>query len=233
MRSFSALLLLLVSPLCMASVLYVGPINLTGSGSFYDPDPGEIGEGMVGSLGLALSASGSNGTDSVSIGVSNINADNALAALGPGLIPIIGSTFGFSADTSQCLTGYTVVPTIQCSATIDGITGIGAFTNLGGGDGTVQVFAIVFFGGPGGFPQPGALLAQAEVSVYSDFTSVLLLSADPNIPRFQSTFVLQDTPEPSAVFTGLIGIVAFAVLRRFYHKLGLLKSLHLQMDPLP
>ena len=229
-----ALLMLIVSPLCTvcvsASVLDVGPIYLTGSGSFYDPDLGG-GEGLMGTLGLQLSATGSNGADSVSLNVSDVELLVGLEDIGGGFSvfsgPAIGSSLSFSASVGQCLEGYSsVYSTVQCSASIDGVTGIGSFTNLGGGDGIVQVFADIpatnyFFE-----PTAGPLLAQAEIISNTEFTSVT--PGLPNSQEFQSTFALtspdpppdpaadpaaDSTPEPSAGIMGFIGVAALACLR--------------------
>jgi hypothetical protein len=100
---------------------------------------------------------------------------------------------------------------VQCNATIDGISGLGAFTNLGGGIGIVQVYAIENLAA---FPSAGPLLAEAEVIAYSDFiTSVSTAPPNsPGDPRFLSTFILQ-SPEPSAGVMGLIGIAVVAGVR--------------------
>ncbi len=213
MRFFHAMLLLAGSQLCTvrlsADVLMVGPIYINGTGSMYDPDRA-FGEGFPGTEGFALSASGSNGTDFVSIAVSDVDLDVSGGPAPP--MPSVGSRLAFSATTAECQLGASVGPPypVQCFANIDGVMGIGSFTNLGGGLGTLQVYALE---NPSSLLGP--LLAQAEVITYSDFiTSVSTAPPNsPGNPTFLSTFVLQATPEPSAWGMGLIGIAALAVLR--------------------
>jgi len=214
MKFLTVLAASLVCSVCAsASVLQVGPITLTGSGSFYDPDPGEIGEGFPGTLGLALNASGSNSVDSVSIHVYNINMCCSYYPPVSG-IPSLGSTIVFSAGVSSCLIGFSIVGIVECPATIDGITGVGAFTGLGGGMGTVQVYAALNCASQFGC-QAGALLAQADVVTYSDvITSVSTAPLNsPDNPKFVSTFILQPAPEPSTLALGLLGLAVLAGLR--------------------
>ncbi len=205
-----ALLMLVVSSLCApcvwAGVLNVGPIVLTGSGSFYSPD-GDLG-GSFGTAGVTFAADGSTGTDSVSITVAvNLGPYDAPP-------PSVGSTRGFSADTTTCLEGGFAYPTLLCNATIDGISGVGAFSGIGSG-GVVQVFALENLAGCGQLdcPSAGALLAQAEVYSYLDFTSVTGCCFD----NFDDTFVLlasvpQPIPEPSTGGVGFIGVAVLAGL---------------------
>src|ERR1700733_837656 len=206
MRLFGAMLVLVGSPMCWASVLEVGPIYINGSGSLYDPDPVE---GLVGSVGTTFSAFGSNGTDSVSI----------LAAIEPSPyvpMPSVGSSVSFSATTGPCLEGFSsFIPQEQCNANIDGIMGLAAFTNIGGGMGIVQVYALEDLGSLCMACAAGPLLAQAEVVTYSGvITSVSTAPPNsPSDPRFFSTFVLQ-SPEPSAGVMGLMGIAVLAGFRR-------------------
>ena len=206
--SVCALLVLGVSLLCaprvLASTLYVGPVYLSGAGSFYDPVLA-VAEGLEGSVGMTLSATGSNGVDSVSISVSEVDQGGYIG------FPVVGSTMAFSAGIGQCMDGFSSLwPSVQCTATIDGITGIGSFTNLGGGAGIVQVYQEVV-NPPYLFPQPGPLLAQAEVMSYATITSVTPVFAGSQ--EFQSTFELgSGTPEPSTGIMGLIGVVALVCL---------------------
>jgi hypothetical protein len=139
-----------------ASPLVIGPISLTGSGTLSDPDySGYGGEGFAG-LGLVLHASGSNGADQVSIDTMDIELtgqdffqdiylQNMTFDAGP---------FGPNA----CVVGVSAYNV--CYATIDGITGFGAFS-IGGGGGLIQVFADLH---PGQFNDyPGPLLAEAQI----------------------------------------------------------------------
>jgi hypothetical protein len=148
---------LLFVPRASAGTLFVGPIDLTGAGSFYDPDPA-LGEGLPGTVGVAFSASGSNGADSVSISVSEVDQGGYIG------FPIVGSTMRFSAGLNGCLVGFSsIFPSLQCVATIDGITGIGSFTNLGGGAGIVQVYQEMT--GPPecrGCPEAGPMLGRPK-----------------------------------------------------------------------
>ena len=215
---FCALAILAAFPLCVlrvsASPLYVGPILLTGAGNFGDPDLA-LGEGLPGTVGMALSAFGSNGVDWVSLLVSEVDQGGFIG------FPSVGSTMQFSADLSQCMAGFSnIFPSLQCAATIDGISGIGSFANLGGGVGVVQVFAST----PGppmcrGCPQPGPLLAEAEVISYATFMSVTPSGYG---PEFQSAFALDapnveldssGVPEPSTGILALIGVAALVCLR--------------------
>jgi hypothetical protein len=118
MRFSLCCFLLVGSPLCWASVLEVGPIFINGSGSLYDPDHG-VGEGFPGTEGTAFSAFGSNGTDSVSITVFEIDLVPQLP------MPSVGSSLALSAATITCLVGSSsVMNTVQCVVNIDGITAL-------------------------------------------------------------------------------------------------------------
>ena len=155
---------------------------------------------------MAFSASGSNGADSVSLSVSEVDQGGIRG------YPAVGSTMAFSAGIGQCMDGFSSVwPSVQCTATIDGITGIGSFTNLGGGAGIVQVYQAVTIP-PYIFPEPGPMLAQAEVISYATIVSVT--PAFIGSEEFQSSFALDSSvPEPSTGIMGLIGAVALACLR--------------------
>ena len=208
MRSLSLLLTVVVSPLC-ASVISVGPINLSGGGTLSDPDYASYGgEGLAG-LGLILHASGTNGNDSISIDTRDIE----LTPSDANYFQDLGLTnLVFDAGLSQCAVGLSQLADF-CNVSIDGITGYGSFTNLGGGNGIVQVFGMV---GTPQFPYPGPLLAQAQVFSAAEIMSVtygLGGSYCPTCPAGTgsslATFAILPVPEPA---TGLLGLVAIAAL---------------------
>src|SRR5579859_4637061 len=132
MRSLSILWMVVVSPLC-ASVIEVGPINLSGGGTLSDPDWASYGGEGFGGLGLVLHASGSNGADWVSIDTRDIE----LAPSDANYFQDLGLTsLVFDAGLNQCAVGLSQLAD-YCNVSIDGITGYGSFTNLGGGNGIV------------------------------------------------------------------------------------------------
>ena len=203
-------------------MLYVGPIFLTGSGSLYDPDPAPYGgEGIPGSRGVTFQASGSNGTDSVSINMGDLPLGFDLGML----LPIVGDGTSVSASAPMCIQGP-FMTVLVCNAVIDGIGGLGAFTNIGGGIGWVQVYAIEDIPNVPRGIFPGPLLAQAEVISDAIFTSVTPGAPDDNGPpiEFQSTFDIVSSPEPSTGVMGFIGVAALACL-------GLRKILRTQKQP--
>jgi len=200
--------LLTALPLC-ASVLEVGPISLTGSGTLTDPDCAPYGGECLGGLGLVINASGTNGIDTVSIN----SRDVELTA------NIDGQDFyltnmSFDEGVNQCFLDFSYVVDL-CGVTIDGITGIGAF-HLGGPNGLVQVYS----------PTTLALLAEAQiVNTEIQLTSVTYgpghvycPTCPPGDGSFTATFAVvdpqADAPEPGTVTLGLIGLAALCHLRR-------------------
>src|SRR5580692_2647722 len=126
MRSLSAWLVFAVAPffscLLAADVLFVNDtINLSGSGSVGTADCCcGTGEGFSGSVEYSLTASGSNGTDSVYLYVIDVT-------IPPLALPMADP---LTAGLDQCMDGESFQP--LCSAAIDGVVGYGGFTNLGG-----------------------------------------------------------------------------------------------------
>ena|SRR5579872_4711652 len=179
-----------------ASVLEVGPIALTGSGTFFGPDWAPYGGEGIGGQGVIFSASGSNGADSVSITTRDIEVD---------LTPLSKPLF---TPSVPCVYRF-VIASPLCDVTIDGITGYGNFTRIGGGSGLLQVFAVE----PGSW-ENGPLLAEAQIISYVHLTGVTAWK-DPTRPTqeygFRTTFdISTHNPEPATmllVFVGLLCIV--------------------------
>lgn len=218
---------LMILPLCLsASVFETSEIvNLTGGGSLSNPDGAPYGGQGFGGLGLWFSASGSNGVDTVSIYTSQdfpLRSDDILHN-------VYLTNLRFNS-LGSCLAGIysdSVYP--ACPATINGISGYGTFSNLGGGIGLVQVYEFPRYTRP--FSTfPGPLLAEAEVFSRAQVTSVsygvgsYLCPTCPPFPgcvycpagqgRFNATFALMadppddppgisSVPEPS---TGILGL---------------------------
>jgi len=194
-----SLLTLTFSARASASVLDIGVIDLIGTGSFTSRSLGLDGDPP----GFSVSAIGSNGTDFLSI-----EADIQLfSGLVPGLFSselppsVVGEAFTFS--------GYCWIqgdPSPLCSVSIDGITGLGEFTDIGGSAGLVQVFAYTYVSTIG--PLPGALLAQAEVETYGFVTSSTATTFPPP-GLYSGTFEL--IPEPA---TAPLAFIAPAAIRK-------------------
>jgi len=190
-----------------ASPILVGPIGLDGVGILTNPDCSQHGAECLGGLGLVFSASGPNGTDTVSIRVDSVamtlfNSPHYLQDLN--LQALV-----FDASSSMCGTydspGH---PRYYCDVSIDGISGFGAFSNIGGDIGTLQVFDK---------PYDGNLLAQAQImNTHIEVTSVVYRPGFPQCPtcpsfeghfpgtgQFLATFAIVDAPadipEPSSL----------------------------------
>ncbi len=204
MRAFAALLLLVLTQLCsvvaLASpVLEVGPVYLNGSGSLgpgsFDP-PG---------FDLQFSATGADAAgDVVSINAHVVDDPDYPGAQTPvetfsyGVVPFGGP---------GCFYGYTTLIS-ECTGEIDGIAGVATFTNIGGGEGQIQIFQDL--SSPSVLFEAGPLLAQAEVISYSEIT---YLYVNPLFQsRYEEDFNLV-SPEPSTSAMGWIGIFAFVCLR--------------------
>jgi hypothetical protein len=185
-------LALLVAGIVLADpVLKVGPINLTGTGSvFYNA--GEV------SWEVLIHASGTNGTDTASInGGAFFQCCGAQQTI-------------FGAGISQCLLG-SVFPIDECNITIDGIGGFGAFTNIGGGVGLLQVFGFmkdpVFHTQN---PDPSNLLAEATIFSSTVVTGFAYPAGNPFSPSSSEKFdLIAAVPEPS---TGVMGLIGLSVL---------------------
>jgi hypothetical protein len=184
---------------CSGGALIVGPIYVTGSGSFST----ELIQGLF--PGVAVEASGSNGTDSVSFG----GSVQQLLGL-PVPVPVVGSGFGFSGSPVACTDGPQLGGD-TCFVNIDGIGGFGVIdfvTPLGG---SVSVYSI-----EGSYPfayQVGPLLAQASFIGTTTVTSVNDFG-----DGYSGTFAIS-LPEPGTgaiALIGAFGILAVSQLRRTY-----------------
>jgi len=191
MRSSHPLLLVLVlsslSTLCASPVLEVGPIYLNGVAAFANYGFRRVAPDIT------INASGSNGTDSVSINGTVLTGFNYP-------YPGVGNYVAFGdGNTNQCSGGVVGYGDI-CGVTIDGITGngitgFGALSNIGGGEGFLRIFSA-----------DGTLLAQAEV-----ISTGIVVSeqGNPNsLPPFgfNEEIELIGAPEPSTGNMGGIGI---------------------------
>jgi hypothetical protein len=201
---------LLLAGRLAAGVLEIGPIELTGSGTLSNPDQASYGGAGDGGLGLFLTASGSDGQDSVSLTVGDLELS------GGAFFQDITLTNLFFDSGSPCAIQPGWGPT--CYATIDGISGLGSFSNIGAGLGLVQVYSVA------GWGYPGALLAEAQVLSTVAVTSVtygLGGSWCPTCPKdqngsgsFQATFDILDPPLPPSNVPepGSLWLVGLALL---------------------
>lgn len=198
MRTTLTLAVLLISCTARAAVLEVGPINLTGSGTFSGPDTSPYGAEGLGGQVISFDASGSNGTDSVTFrSIRDVPVAYSAVTLLPNpiFVPMYGCVYLHITSI--------LIPFPLCEVTIDGMTGYGNFTQLGG-QGRLQVYSD---------PLETNLIAEAQVN-----TQVVIKSLTQPIPNnpsvFQSTFDLvapaqtvTHMPEPyglmAMVFVGL------------------------------
>ncbi len=224
----SNLLFLLALPLGASVIQTSGVINLTGFGGLSNPNYDGWG------LGLWLSASGSNGVDTVS--VRTLTPSPALPQMD--MQDYYLSNLVFDEGAGGCMTGFYVVEP-DCTATIDGISGYAAFSNLGGGYGLVQVYEYPLLAQEA---YPGPLLAEAQVYSLSQVTGVTysmglqwcptcppfpqcVYYCPPDQGRFEASFTLYGNapadppasqtaaPEPGTLALGLIGLAALGWLR--------------------
>jgi hypothetical protein len=207
----SAVVLSLLCALCVsASVFQTSAIvNLTGAG-------GSLSNPGFGGLGLMFGASGSNGIDTVSI---RTIQDIQLPQID--LQDFNLANLVFDADVGRCVGGINT-PYPACWASIDGISGYGAFTNIGGGIGLVQVYMAPPLT-PSPFSTfPGPLLAEAQVFSQSKLVSVRYgLGYSPGADSFSATFTLvadppdsmtEPVPEPATGAMELIGIMVLVFI---------------------
>ena len=194
--------LLMLSP-AMADPIMVGPIALTGSGVLTSPDFASYGgEGFSG-MGMTLEASGSNGTDWVSINTWDIELFGSDA-------PFTLQNIALSAPggVGSCVIPLLGEPMVDiCNVVIDGISGLSDFTNIGGGIGLLQVYD----------PTTRVLLAQAEITnTLVEVTDVTYGPGDglcptcpsgtapePGMGDFVADFLVVDppsVPEPSSLW---------------------------------
>lgn len=218
---------LMMLPLCVSgSVLETSRIvNLTGGGGLQNPNYDGFG------MGLSLFASGSNGVDTVSVSTSGIPVE-----LPQSDIQDYYLTNLIFDEVGPCVAGISF-PHPACQATINGISGYGAFSNIGGGIGLVQVYEFPLYRPGDEFStRPGPLLAEAQVFSRAQVTNVsygvgsYLCPTCPPFPgcaycpagqgRFSASFALvadrQDesvssnsVPEPSTGILGLGGGLLF------------------------
>jgi hypothetical protein len=172
---------ILASPLILTN-----PIGISGGGSIYSPDCiCGISEGITGSIGYSFGASGSNGTDTVSISVLDITGAPIFTVIGQ---PVI-------LNEGICPLQENLQP--YCTASIDGISGAGGYTALGGGLGMIFVYSDNL-----PFP-PLTLLAEAEVYSVGAITSIdnyTITGCMFTCPaEFFDEFTLSSTPEPSTL----------------------------------
>jgi hypothetical protein len=216
---------LMTLPLCLSAGVFQtsGIINLTGGGGLQNPNYDGFG------LGLTLFASGSNRVDTVTV---SAGLGGGIAVLPPELPPTDLQDYYltnliFDLDVGRCVGGISTLFPI-CTATIDGISGYGAFSNLGGGIGLVQVYEYPAYS-PTSFQLPGPLLAEAQVFSQSQVTGVTYGIGPFNCPtcppqcplcpagqgRFDATFSLEGDPPADPQSTSSVpepttGILALA-----------------------
>jgi len=173
----------------LGSPIEVGPISLTGSGALTNPDWAPWGGDGWGGLGFGFSATGTNGSDTISISVRDVE----IYPSGPDFQDYFLGDLVFDANVEQC----SIFEQEICGATIDGISGYGALSNLGGGSGLVQVYAI------GPYQFPGDLLAEAVITNTKIQVTDVRYSSNggfycPTCPggsgSFNATFAIVDPP---------------------------------------
>jgi hypothetical protein len=172
-----------------AGPISIGPIYMSGSGTYswaYGGGPDEV-----------FSASGSNGSDSVSLWI------NEGADLQEFIFPGLPSVLTDAIDVDEW----------RGEATIDGISGEASFLAwpfgnpaswwLGDGSGSISI----------GDPSGKNLLATASLIGYLDYTNVTETFIGTTLAGVTASFDIDPTPEPASWGLCLVGLAAVASRR--------------------
>jgi hypothetical protein len=188
------LLALCTAPLFASIIDVTTPVQMTGSGTFVKDTSYSFGLPVI-----IFSASGTNGTDTISIsGVMPVIGGNLSSlAFGPNAI---GSQFSVGGGFIECIEFAQVMNQSTCGVSIDGILAsgpinFGIINEIGDGLSLVQIYS----------SQGGTLLAQAEIEDLAVITGVTV-SGITN-PVYSGTFDITPTPEPSTWALCLVGIL--------------------------
>lgn len=194
---------LLFLALCAAAIVGASPIVittpilLTGSGTFKSSFLGSFGDAV-----LFFHASGSNGTDTISVS-GEIPSFNDFGQIYNDPDPV-GSQISLAAGYLGCQV-LNFGPNIStCNISIDGIIGFGLIDKIGGGLSMVHVYQATCGPSCG----MGPLLAEAAIKDFAIITSYTIVPTGGVTFPYSGTFnIVADAPEPSAFALCLSGVL--------------------------